>query len=118
MKLREALNKMNDDQSRELASYICWSGMEAYIDTDGYIGYRERGSRGDTDIEDEILGTLNLAPEYWRDSLIEWGLYDEDEDGIKADADWEVVRDFIIERVLPEFKDVKRQYPGEEYPEF
>ena len=99
--LQDVLNELEDDQIKELASHIGWRGQEAYICIDGYIGYRDRGWWGN--FEDEILGTLTLAPEYWRDSLIEWGIYDKDTDGINEDADWEVVRDFMTDDILPEF---------------
>lgn len=99
--LQDVLNELEDDQIKELASHIGWRGQEAYICIDGYIGYRERGWWGN--FEDEILGTLNLAPEYWRDSLIEWGIYDKNTDRINEDADWEIVRDFMTDDVLPEF---------------
>lgn len=99
--LRDVLNELEDDQLKELSGHIGWSGQEAYICVDGYIGYRERGWWGSS--EDEILGTLNLAPEYWRDSLIEWGIYDEETDGISEDADWEIVRDFMTDDVFLEF---------------
>ena len=105
--LWKVLKEVDDDQLKELAGHICWSGVEAYIDTDGDIGYREKGSWGN--FEDEILGTLTLAPEYWHDSLIEWGLYSEECRGIDDEADWSTVRDFITEWVLPEFNDTKKE---------
>lgn len=101
--LQDVLNELEDDQLKELSSHIGWSGQEAYVCIDGDIGYRERGWWGN--FEDEILGTLNLAPEYWRDSLIEWGIYDENTDGINEDADWEVVRDFMTDDIFLAFED-------------
>lgn len=103
VRLQDVLRELEDDQLKELSSHIGWSGQEAYICIDGYIGYREKGWWGN--FEDEILGTLDLAPEYWRDSLIEWGIYDEDTDGINEDADWKVVRDFMTDDVFLEFED-------------
>lgn len=82
--------------------------MEAYICDDGYIGYREKGSWGN--FEDEILGTTTLSPEYWRDSLIEWGIYDNEADGIDEDADWDVVRDFVTDNVFTAFQYSKFEF--------
>lgn len=106
--LRDVLNELTEEQLKEIARHFCWSGVEMYICDDGFIGCRNKG-RSDW-YEDEILGIVNLSPEYWRDSLIEWGIYNDEANGIDEDADWDVVRNFITNDVFTAFQYSKFEF--------
>ena len=101
--LNEVLEQVTQEQLKDLFKNLGWESMEAILLEDGSIEYRQEGSFGD--YEDEIIATMPLSITYWRDSLVEWGLYDEENDTVKTDADEEIIDDFIQENLKEAFEE-------------
>ena len=88
----------------DLVSKVSWndiyenigvSDLEAAIYDDGYIGIRsEQSSASD---EEKVVYIIPLKASYWRETLEEWGIYDEYTDGAKTDIDDNLKDDFIKE---------------------
>lgn len=60
----------------------------------GIVEYRNNASSGEYD--DNAIAIINLSPEYWRDTLVEWGIED------TSNVDVETKDDFI-EYVLKDY---------------
>lgn len=101
--LNEVLEQVTQEQLKDLFKNLGWESMEAILLEDGSIEYRQEGSFGD--YEDEIIATMPLSITYWRDSLVEWELYDEENDTVKTDADEEIIYDFIQENLKEAFEE-------------
>ena len=101
--LNEVLEMVNEEQLKDLFKNIGWESMEAILSEDAVIEYRQVGSFGD--YEEEIIASVPLSITYWRDSLIEWELYDEENDTVKTDADEKIIDDFIQENLKEAFEE-------------
>lgn len=86
---------MKKAQQKELFGNLGWEGMEAIIFDDGSIEYRQVGSFSDS--EEEITKTIPLSITYWRDTLIDWNLYDEENDTVKEEAEEKLIIEFVEE---------------------
>lgn len=100
-KLNEVLTMVTTEQWLDLYDNLGWTYMEAVLDQDGSIQYRIEDNLSRD--EDEIVATLPLKTSYWRDSLENWGLYDQENDTVSTDADQEVINDFINEHLKEAF---------------
>lgn len=100
--LIEVLEQVTQEQLKDLYQNLGWTFMEAILLEDGSIEYRQEGSFGD--YEDEIIATMPLSITYWRDSLVEWELYDEEYNAIELD-DEEKIADFIEEELKEAFEE-------------
>lgn len=89
------MKKLTTQQQKELFGNLGWENMEAILLIDGSIEYRQEGSFGD--YEEEIVKTIPLSITYWRDTLIDWDLYDEESDSIKEEADEKTIIEFAEE---------------------
>lgn len=89
------MKKLTTQQQKELFDNLGWEGMEAIIFDDGSIEYRQVGSFGD--YEEEITKTIPLSITYWRDTLIDWNLYNEESDSIKEEAEEKLIIEFAEE---------------------
>lgn len=101
--LNEVLTMVTTEQWLELYDNLGWTYMEAVLDQDGSIQYRMEDNLSRD--EDEIVAILPLKTSYWRDSLEEWGLYDQEKDTVKIDADQEIINDFIEEHLKDAFEE-------------
>ncbi len=100
--LNEVLEQVTEKQLKDLYNNLGWESMEAILSEDAVIEYRQVGSFGD--YEDEIIATMPLEITYWRDTLTEWGLYDEEYNAIELD-DEEKIADFIEEELKEAFEE-------------
>ena len=100
--LNEVLEQVTQEQLKDLYNNLGWESMEAILTEDAIIEYRQVGSFGD--YEEEIIATMPLSTTYWRDSLVDWNLYDE-ENTIKTDADEKIIDDFIQENLKEAFEE-------------
>lgn len=100
--LNEVLEQITEEQLKDLYNNLGWESMEAILSEDGVIEYRQVGSFGD--YEDEIIATMPLEITYWRDTLTEWGLYDEGYNAIEFD-DEEKIADFIEQELKEAFEE-------------
>lgn len=87
--LTAAIERITEENKKEMVSQIGWRLMEIIIYNDGGIGIREAGDTGDH--ENEIAGHITLEIEYWRECLEEIGAYDEENDTIADDLDDETI---------------------------
>lgn len=87
--LTAAIERITEENKKEIVSQIGWRLMEIIIYNDGGIGTREAGCTGD--YEDEIVGHITLDIRYWRECLEELGAYDEENDTIADDLDDETI---------------------------
>lgn len=101
--LNEVLEQVTQEQLKDLFKNLGWESMEAILLEDISLEYRQVGSFGE--YEDEIIATMPLSITYWRDSLVEWELYDEENDTVKTDADEEIIDDFIQENLKEAFEE-------------
>lgn len=101
--LNEVLTMVTEEQWQELYDNLGWTFMEAILNQDGTIEYRIEDNLSRD--EDEIVATLPLKTSYWRDSLEEWDLYDQENDTVKIDADQEIINDFIEEHLKNAFEE-------------
>lgn len=99
--LNEVLTMVTAEQWQELYDNLGWTFMEAVLNQDGSIEYRIEDNLSRD--EEEIVATLPLKPSYWRDSLEEWGLYDQENNTVNTDADQEIINDFIEEHLKDAF---------------
>lgn len=93
--LSEVLEMVTEEQWQDLYNNLGWEYMEALLNPDGSIEYRIEDNQAED--EDEIVATLALKPSYWRDSLKEWDLYDDERVTVNTDADQETIKEFIDE---------------------
>ena len=101
--LNEVLTMVAEEQWQELYNNLGWTYMEAILNQDGSIEYRIEDNLSRD--EDEIVATLQLKPSYWRDSLEEWDLYDQEKDTVNTDADQEKIDEFINEVLKNAFEE-------------
>ena len=101
--LNEVLTVVAEEQWQELYNNLGWTYMEAILNQDGSIEYRMEDNLSRD--EYEIVATLPLKTSYWRDSLEEWELYDQENDTVKIDADQEIINDFIEEHLKNAFEE-------------
>ena len=101
--LNEVLAMVSEEQWQELYDNLGWTFMEAVLNQDGTIEYRMEDNLSRD--EDEIVATLPLKTSYWRDSLEEWELYDQENDTVKIDADQEIINSFIEEHLKDAFEE-------------
>lgn len=99
--LNEVLTMVTAEQWQELYDNLGWTFMEAVLNQDGSIEYRIEDNLSRD--EEEIVAILPLKPSYWRDSLEEWGLYDQENNTVKIDADQEIINNFIEEHLKDAF---------------
>lgn len=99
--LNEVLTMVTAEQWQELYDNLGWTFMEAVLNQDGSIEYRIEDNLSRN--EEEIVAILPLKPSYWRDSLEEWGLYDQENNTVKIDADQEIINNFIEEHLKDAF---------------
>ncbi|WP_019139267.1 hypothetical protein [Peptoniphilus timonensis] len=85
-RLIEAVELIEYEDLRRLVNNLCWEDMEAVLLANGAINYR---------IEDEIVANLPLKESYWIDTLMDWGIYDENLNSVKENIDEDIVKDFI-----------------------
>lgn len=101
--LNEVLEQVTQEQWQDLYTNLGWTFMEAILLEDGSIEYRQEGSFGD--YEDEIIAKMPLEITYWRESLIEWNLYDEEKDTVNIGADEKIISDFIEDDLKEAFEE-------------
>lgn len=101
--LNEVLAMVTAEQWQELHDNLGWTFMEAVLNQDGTMEYRMEDNLSRE--EDEIVATLPLKTSYWRDSLEEWDLYDQEKDTVKTDADQEIINSFIEEHLKDAFEE-------------
>ena len=101
--LNDVLEQVTEEQWQELYNNLGWADMEAVLFEDGSIEYRMEDNLSRD--EDEIVATLPLKTSYWRDSLEEWELYDQENDTVKIDANQEIINDFIEEHLKNAFEE-------------
>lgn len=87
--LTAAIERITEENKKEMVSQIGWRLMEIIIYDNGEISVREAGRTGD--YENEIVGHITLEIEYWRETLEELGAYDEENDTIADDLDDETI---------------------------
>lgn len=102
-KLNKVLEIVTEEQLKDLYDNLGWNGMEAILLEDGSIEYRQEGSFGE--YEDEIIATMPLVITYWRDTLRDWNLYDEEKDAVKTEADEKIIDEFIEEELKEAFEE-------------
>lgn len=102
-KLNKVLEIVTEEQLKDLYDNLGWNGMEAILLEDGSIEYRQEGSFGE--YEDEIIATMPLVITYWRDTLRDWDLYDEEKDAVKTEADEKIIDEFIEEELKEAFEE-------------
>lgn len=102
-KLNKVLEIVTEEQLKDLYDNLGWNGMEAILLEDGSIEYRQEGSFGE--YEDEIIATMPLVITYWRDTLRDWHLYDEEKDTVKTEADEKIIDEFIEEELKEAFEE-------------
>lgn len=101
--LNEVLTMVTTEQWQELYNNLGWTFMEAILNEDGSIEYRMEDNLSRD--ENEIVATLPLKPSYWRDSLEEWNLFDQENDTVKIDADQEIINNFIEDHLKNAFEE-------------
>ncbi|HFI0216178.1 TPA: hypothetical protein ACGOVI_001366 [Streptococcus suis] len=84
---------------------------EFYIFQDGEYGSRLEGSFSPN--ESEVVGKLNLTMPYWRDTLAEWELLDEENDCHKEDCDEGVRQNFLKEHIYPYLSELPFEWESE-----
>ena len=97
MKLQNYINLGDDYMTRQeiledIFDNIGWQYTEAVV-FDGTVEYRNIASDGEYD--NEAIVTINLSPEYWRDTLAEWGI--EDTSKVDADTRGEFIADVLVD---------------------
>lgn len=95
--IQKALNLVSEEYWEEIFNSLCYWDMEAAIFDDGDIGIRSEQSRSNE--EEHVVYKIPLKTSYWRETLEEWGIYDEETDDVKSDVDEKTKNDFI-ENVL------------------
>ena len=101
--LNEVLEQVTEKQLKDLYNNLGWESMEAILSEDAVIEYRQVGSFGD--YEDEIIATMPLEITYWRDSLVEWNLFDEEKNTVEINADEEIIDEFIDQHLKEAFEE-------------
>lgn len=101
--LNEVLEQVTEEQLKGVFKNLGWESMEAILLENNSIEYRQVGSFGD--YEDEIIASLPLSITYWRDSLIDWDLYDEENNTVKTDANEKIIADFVEEDLKEAFEE-------------
>ena len=104
----EAVERMTEEDKRELISHIGWRLMEAIFYDDGTIDYRNIDSWGNH--EDEIIGSISLEPEAWGSVLEEFGNRVDNRYVIPYDIDKETF-DYLFDLIV---EDVKNREMEEE----
>lgn len=89
------MKKLTTQQQKELFESLGWENMEAILLENGSIEYRQEGSFGD--YEEEIIKTIPLSISYWRETLQDWNLYNEEKDTIKEEAEEKLIAEFAEE---------------------
>lgn len=100
-KVIKAIDLVGYEDWRELVNSLCWESMEAILNENGNISYRMENSFGDN--EDEIVTKIPLSDFYWRDTLRDWEIYDEDLHSVKENIDEDIVKDFIENNLKDSF---------------
>lgn len=93
--LNEVLTMVGEEQWQELYNNLAWTYMESVLNRDGLIEYRIEDNLSRD--EEDIIATLPLKPSYWVDTLIEWGLFDEENNTVIVNAKKEKTQEFIDE---------------------
>lgn len=60
----------------EIFIHLNSPSLEAIVFDDGALDYRQIGSLSES--EDNIIAKINLTPEYWQETLLDWGITDVD----------------------------------------
>lgn len=97
----KAIELVGYEDWRELVNSLCWESMEAILSENGNISYRMENSFGDN--EDQIVAKIPLSDFYWRDTLRDWEIYDEDLHSVKENIDEDIVKDFIENNLKDSF---------------
>ena len=95
-KINEIANALFNEMTQQ--------GTEFYLFRDGNYGTRQEGSF--SEYEEEVIFTIPLSLEYWRDTLQEWEILDED-DKIKASVTNEEKDDFIYYIIIPKLEELE-----------
>ena len=95
-KINEIANALFNEMTQQ--------GTEFYLFRDGNYGTRQEGSF--SEYEEEVIFTIPLSLEYWRDTLQEWELLDTD-GRIKDDLTDEKKDDFICDVIFPKIEELE-----------
>lgn len=82
----------------EIFNHLNSPSLEAIVFDDGVLDYRQIGSMSES--EDNIVTKINLTPEYWQETLLDWGITDVD------NAPEDVKDDFIAENLAEHLADM------------
>lgn len=98
LKREEMLKEIyNNLQTRQLEAVIFGNDEEGYE-----VDYRMDDHFAEPEIEQQIVATVNLKPEYWRETLEEWDIEKVE------DADEDIIEEFI-DNVLEPYIDWKME---------
>lgn len=93
--LYEALENVNEETWEGLFQNLYEENMEAILWEDGEINFRYEGHR--SELEENIIAYLPLKSDELQEMLIEFNIYDYENDSVLPDIDRTVKNDFIEE---------------------
>lgn len=93
--LYEALEHVNEETWEGLFQNLYNENMEAILWEDGEINFRYEGHR--SELEENIIAYLPLKSDELQEMLIEFNIYDYENDSVLPDVDRTLKNDFIEE---------------------
>lgn len=93
--LYKALENVNEETWEDLFQNLYEENMEAILWEDGEINFRYKGRR--SEFEENIIAYLPLKSDELQEMLIEFNIYDYENNGVLPDVDRTVKNDFIEE---------------------
>lgn len=93
--IEKAFDLVSEEDWERIFNSLCYGDMEAAIFDDGDVSFRSELSSSND--EAHLVYKIPLKTSYWRDTLIEWGIYDDLKDDVKSDVDEKIKNDFIEE---------------------
>lgn len=93
--LYKALENVNEETWEDLFQNLYEENMEAILWEDGEINFRYEGHR--SEFEENIIAYLPLKSDELQEILIEFNIYDYENDSVLPDVDRTIKNDFIEE---------------------